>query len=122
MELEYPTKTFRRMCKKCRSMQDFEIVSYSKEKGYCFACLNCGSPKVIKYFKKNKSVIQEHHLEYQRKDKTIEKTGETVLIYKGEHWAITQLQRRKNISKGFIKALKFWIEQVEGIAIELETA
>jgi hypothetical protein len=64
-----------------------------------------------KHKHKAKNVIQEHHLEYQRKDKTIEKTGETVLIYKGEHWAITQLQRRKNISKGFIRALEFWIEK-----------
>jgi len=67
----------------------------------------------------NKKVIQTHHLEYQRKDKTIEKTGETVLLYKGEHWAITQLQRRKNISKGFVKALEFWLANIKNSAVEL---
>ena len=68
---------------------------------------------------RKKNVVQEHHLEYQRKDKTSDKKGETVLLYQGEHWAITQLQRRKNISKGFIKALKFWIAQNEHLAIEV---
>jgi len=69
--------------------------------------------------RKNKVFIQEHHLIYQEKDKVKEKTGETVLLYKGEHWAITQLQRRKRISKGFIKALEFWINEVKEKAIEL---
>ena len=68
---------------------------------------------------KNKTVIQKHHLDYQRKDNTDEKTGETVLLYKGEHWAITQMQRRKNISQGFLKALKYWISSVEDSAVEL---
>ena len=69
--------------------------------------------------KRGKVVIQHHHLEYQ-KGKFEDKTGEQVLIYKGEHWAISQLQRRKNISKGFIKALEFWISKVKDSAIELE--
>lgn len=64
-------------------------------------------------------MIQEHHLEYQRKDKVIEKTGETVLLYKGEHWAITLMQRRKRISKGFLRALEYWISQVKDKAIDL---
>ncbi len=58
-----------------------------------------------------KQVIQTHHLEYQRKDKVKVKTGEIVRLYQGEHWAITLMQRRKNISKGFIRALEFWVEQ-----------
>lgn len=66
-----------------------------------------------------KNIIQEHHLEYQDKRLVTEKVGETVLLYKGEHWAITQLQRRKNISKGFIRALRFWIENVEPTAVQL---
>jgi hypothetical protein len=66
-----------------------------------------------------KQVIQTHHLEYQRKDEVEKKVGKTVLLYKGEHWAITQLQRRKNISKGFLKALEFWISNVKSSAIEL---
>jgi len=54
-----------------------------------------------------KTVIQTHHLIYpSEKPKQIE---ETARVYQGEHWAITQLQRRKKISKGFIKALKLWI-------------
>jgi len=54
-----------------------------------------------------KTVIQKHHLIYgSEKPKQAE---EIVKLYQGEHWAITQLQRRKKISKGFIKALKLWI-------------
>lgn len=69
-------------------------------------------------------VIQEHHLEAKRTKGSGGKVisdlkSEAVLLYKGEHWAITQLQRRKNISQGFIKALKFWINQVEESAIPL---
>ena len=69
--------------------------------------------------KGKKYVIQEHHLKYQRKDKVMAKTGETVLLYKGEHWAITLMQRRKRISKGFLRALEYWIEQVKNTAIDL---
>ncbi|MDD4110496.1 MAG: hypothetical protein PHS54_02965 [Clostridia bacterium] len=69
--------------------------------------------------KQNKKVIQEHHLEYQDKRKVEEKTGKTVFLYKGEHWAITQLQRRKNISEGFIEALEFWINENKAKAIKL---
>lgn len=46
-------------------------------------------------------VIQKHHISY---DPEV-----TVNLYKGEHWMLTQLQRRKKISKGFVKALKVWI-------------
>ena len=69
--------------------------------------------------KRSRQVIQRHHLEYQEGDYNI-KTGEVVLLYKGEHWAITQLQRRKKISKGFIRALEFWINMVKESAIDLE--
>ena len=72
--------------------------------------------------KKGLRVIQRHHLDYQRKDEVPEKTGETVLMYKGEHWAISQMQRRKNISKGFIRALEYWIEQIKDTAVELNDA
>ena len=41
------------------------------------------------------------------------KTGETVRLFQGEHWTITQMQRRKRISKGFLRALKYWIDQSE---------
>ena len=68
---------------------------------------------------KSSSVIQTHHLEYQRKDETVDKQGETVRLWKGEHWTITQMQRRKKISKGFIRALEFWLESVKDKAVEL---
>lgn len=71
-----------------------------------------------KHKKKPRNVIQEHHLVYQ-KGKPEEKIGETVLLYKGEHWAITLLQRRKNISKGFIRAIEFWLDENKEKAIRL---
>ncbi len=65
--------------------------------------------------------VQRHHLEYQQ-GKFEDKTGPVVLIYRGEHWVITQLQRRTYISKGLIEALKFWINEREGDAVELSVA
>ena len=54
-----------------------------------------------------KLIKQKHHLIYpSEKHKQKEVVEE---IYKGEHWVITQLNRRVNISKGFIKSLKMWI-------------
>ena len=50
--------------------------------------------------------IQRHHINYDQE--------ETVDIYKGEHYLLTKLNRQtKNISKGFIKCLKLWIEENE---------
>lgn len=48
-----------------------------------------------------KLVTQIHHISY---DPEI-----FVKIFKGEHWILTQLQRRKNISKGFVKSLQVWL-------------
>lgn len=65
-----------------------------------------------------KPVIQKHHLIYENeahKQKEV-----TVLLYKGEHWAITQLSRRKNVSKGFIKAIKHWLLLNEDNAIDIK--
>ena len=62
-----------------------------------------------------KRVVQRHHIKYKEKDGV----EWVVLIYKGEHWAITQLQRRTHISKGFIESLKYWISQHEEGAINL---
>ena len=60
-----------------------------------------------------KPIIQEHHISH---DPEI-----TVKIFKGEHWILTQLERRtKNISKGFITALKVWIALNEAKAKELK--
>ena len=56
-------------------------------------------------------VLQKHHICYSPEI--------TVIIYQGEHWAITQLQRRKFITKGFIEALKYWIRENESKAIDV---
>lgn len=63
--------------------------------------------------KRKRNVIHKHHISY---DPEI-----IVKIYSGEHWAITQLERRtKNVSKGFIECIKAWIKKVEDIAVDLE--
>ena len=56
-------------------------------------------------------VVQKHHISY---DPEV-----TVLLYKGEHWIMTQLQRRKKISKGFVQALKVWLALHESKATEV---
>ena len=61
---------------------------------------------------KCKRVIQKHHISY---DPEI-----TVRIFKGEHWCITNLHRRKWISKGFIKSLLTWIVLNQDKAIDLD--
>ena len=58
-----------------------------------------------------KTIIQTHHISYE--------PSVTVNIYKGEHWILSQLQRRKKHSRGFIKALKIWINMNEEEAIWL---
>lgn len=59
-----------------------------------------------------KPVVQQHHIS---QDPEV-----TVIIYKGEHWILTQLARRtKHVSKGFITALKVWIALHELKAKEL---
>jgi hypothetical protein len=63
--------------------------------------------------KRNKGVIQKHHISY---DPEI-----TVKIYKGEHWAITILNRRqKNMSKGFLRCLQEYIKKHEKHAVDLD--
>jgi len=64
-----------------------------------------------------KAVIQKHHIIYENKD---HKQKEVVVkIYKREHWILTQLMRRVNISKGFIKQVRVWLALMEDKAIEL---
>lgn len=60
---------------------------------------------------KKKAIIQKHHISY---DPEV-----VVKIYKGEHWICTQLQRRKKISKGFLKALCKWIQENKRSAVDL---
>lgn len=58
-----------------------------------------------------KIVIQQHHVSYEPEVK--------VTVYKGEHMILTRLSWRKRVSKGFIVALKKWIEENEATATEL---
>jgi hypothetical protein len=64
--------------------------------------------------RKHSAVIQEHHISYNPEVK--------VTIYKGEHWLLTWMNRRRRISKGFIQALKQWILEHEKEAVELKKA
>ena len=66
---------------------------------------------------KNKLIIQRHHIQYANEEH--HQPEIVVPILKGEHWILTNLQRRKNISKGFIKSLKIWIAVNEDFANEL---
>ena len=65
-----------------------------------------------------KKVIQNHHLIYE--NESHKQKEEVVKLYKGEHFVMTMLNRRKNISKGLIKSLKLWILLNEDKAVELE--
>ena len=65
-----------------------------------------------------KLLTQIHHLIYGNEDHKQEEVIER--IFKGEHWALTQLSRRRNISKGFIKSLKLWILLNEDKAQDLD--
>lgn len=56
-------------------------------------------------------MIQPHHISY---DPEI-----IVKVWQGEHWILTQVNRRKKISKGYIEALKQWILVHEDVAEEL---
>lgn len=64
-----------------------------------------------------KLIKQTHHLIYGNEEhKQKEVTG---VIYKGEHWILTNLNRRTNISKAFIKSVKLWLLLNEDKAIEI---
>jgi len=61
-----------------------------------------------------KQVIQKHHIKYSNPEITVK-------IYKGEHWAVTILNRRKkNMSKGFLRCLKEYIKEHEDKAVDLD--
>jgi hypothetical protein len=58
-----------------------------------------------------KTVVQEHHISYSPEV--------TVIVYKGEHMILTQLQWRKKFSKGFFEALEQFINEHKKDAVEL---
>ena len=62
--------------------------------------------------KKNRLVIQTHHISYEPEV--------TTKMYQGEHWLVTNMMRRKHISKGFLKTLKIYIALHEDNAEDLE--
>ena len=59
-----------------------------------------------------KPVIQRHHITYN--------PVRTVLIYKGEHYILTQLQWRRYVSKGLIIALQQFIKDYKHLAHPLK--
>ena len=62
--------------------------------------------------KEYSTVVQTHHISYFPEV--------TVRVYKGEHFVLTLIQRRKRISKGFITALKQFLVENEDKAFELK--
>ena len=59
-----------------------------------------------------KPVIQEHHITYAPE--------RTVLVYKSEHYILTQLQWRRYISKGLIVALQQFVKDYKHLAFPLK--
>jgi hypothetical protein len=59
-----------------------------------------------------RDAVQVHHLSY---DPEI-----TVKLFKKEHWAITYIDRFNPVSKGFLAALKQYIEDKKDEAIDLD--
>ena len=60
-----------------------------------------------------KQSTQKHHISYDPEM--------VVTLYKGEHWAITVLNRRnKNMSKGFLRCLLKYIEEHREDAVDLD--
>jgi hypothetical protein len=64
--------------------------------------------------KMGKRVIQKHHLSYNPEV--------TVTIYKGEHQILTLMSRytSKNVSAGFLRALRRFIKENRGRAKRLK--
>ena len=62
---------------------------------------------------KKKPVRQKHHISYDPEW--------WVWVYQGEHWAITQLNRRKNVSCGLLDTLEDYINRHKRSAHDLDT-
>ena len=67
-------------------------------------------------------VIQNHHIQYQH---DIHKSMKVIVVpvFKGEHLILNKIQmfNKKEVSQGFIQALKVFIAQNEYQAIDLDT-
>jgi len=65
--------------------------------------------------KRKRLVIQPHHIRYKDDPK-----GEWVVnVWKGEHWILTQANRRKKVSLGFVEALQDWLMRNVAEAVAL---
>ncbi len=57
--------------------------------------------------------VQRHHITYEPEW--------IVPIFMGEHWTITQLQRRVHVSRGFLESMEFEINRLkEGVVYDLD--
>jgi hypothetical protein len=61
--------------------------------------------------KHRQPIIQNHHISYNPEVK--------VQVFKGEHFILTLIQRRKRFSKGFLLALTSEIKRIELNAVDL---
>jgi len=48
--------------------------------------------------------VQRHHITYEPEW--------VVPIFVGEHWTITQLQRRKHVSRGFLESVEYELKRM----------
>ena len=72
-----------------------------------------GNKRKYKKRKRRKTPrIVRHHITYEPEWK--------VAIYDGEHMILTRIQWRKRVSRGFITALKHWINHNAHEAVDLD--
>jgi len=60
---------------------------------------------------RQRNAIQTHHISYYPEV--------TVQVFKKEHWILTQINRFNPVSKGFLEALRYYIEENKDRAIDL---
>jgi hypothetical protein len=56
-------------------------------------------------------VVQVHHVTYEPEW--------TEVVYKGEHYVLSLVQRRKRFSQGFIQAMTFELNRAKKVAVSL---
>jgi len=54
---------------------------------------------------------QRHHISYEPE--------EVVTVYQGEHWILSQLGRRVNVSQGMLQSLEHYVTTHRFIAVDL---
>lgn len=70
----------------------------------------------------SKRRVQQHHITYESRSDSgkVRQVEFVVPLYQGEHYIITQIQRLRNISTGFVTALKAELVRLEYAAREIE--